>query len=445
MADPVSFTARKEDTGSNTLLERMLDLHPRSIDLSLGRIEGLLARLGNPHRSIPPAIHIAGTNGKGSTAAFLRAILEAHGKAVHVYTSPHLVRFHERIRLAGRLISEDGLEDMLTRVMEVNAGAPITFFEITTAAAFLAFSEVPADFTILEVGLGGRMDATNVIENPSLTLITPVAHDHQDFLGRRLGEIAAEKAGILKPGVPCIASTQRRAVRKTIHDLARGLDAPLHEQGRDWAVVPLGGGEFRYEHGDIRWPLPRPGLEGEHQIQNAGAAIRAAEYLLGSRLDRQAVAKAMGAARWPGRLQSIHRGRLYGALADGASLVLDGAHNAAAAANLAHVMQGRIGRRPFHLVVGLLANRSPASFLRPLVPLGPAVHAVPMPTGHKGQEPQDICRAARKLGLAARPHANLLATMQHIGGLGGEAPLVLIAGSLYLAGEVLSESGFLPE
>ncbi|HVH03801.1 MAG TPA: folylpolyglutamate synthase/dihydrofolate synthase family protein, partial [Amaricoccus sp.] len=346
--------------GSDRVLDRLTALHPKVIDLSLGRIERLLAALGHPERRLPSVVHVAGTNGKGSVVAMLRAGLEASGARVHVYTSPHLARFHERIRIAGALIDEDALVALLERCEAANAGAPITFFEITTAAAFLAMAETPADFALLEVGLGGRLDATNVVEAPRLSVVTPVSLDHQQYLGETLAEIAAEKAGILKPGVACLVGHQAPEALAAIEARAAAVGAPLAVANRDWQVWE--------EHGRMAFldeagllDLPRPRLIGAHQVANAGIALAALRAL---RVDEAACAAAVTRAEWPARLQRLRHGPLVDA-AGAAELWLDGGHNPAAGEALAEALS-RLPPRRLHLVCGMLNTKDVEGFLRPL-------------------------------------------------------------------------------
>ncbi|MGH7031726.1 MAG: bifunctional folylpolyglutamate synthase/dihydrofolate synthase, partial [Stellaceae bacterium] len=337
---------------SDTVLARLTRLHPKLIDLSLGRIEGLLAALGNPHEKLPPVIHVAGTNGKGSAIATMRACLEGGGYRVHAYISPHLVRFHERIRLAGELIDEDRLIELLEECERANGGAPITYFEITTAAAFLAFARTPADIVLLETGLGGRLDATNVIRCPAATAITPVSLDHQAFLGDTITAIAGEKAGILKPGSPAIIGPQPAQAAEVFATRAAELAVPLYRFGAEWRCEPDGGG-MRYEGPRWRLDLPLPSLLGAHQIINAGTAIACLEQLTGLPLSRDAIAAGLRRINWPARLQRLSRGALVEMLPEGWELWLDGGHNPGAGEVLAAVAASWRDRA-LYLVVGML-------------------------------------------------------------------------------------------
>jgi dihydrofolate synthase/folylpolyglutamate synthase len=422
-------------TGSDRVLERLTTLHPKVIDLTLGRVERLLAALGHPERRLPPVIHVAGTNGKGSVVAMLRAGLEASGHRIHVYTSPHLARFHERIRIAGTLIDEDRLIALLERCEAANADAPITFFEITTAAAFLAMAETPADFTLLEVGLGGRLDATNVIERPRLCAITPVSIDHQQYLGETLAEIAGEKAGILKRGVPCVVGVQEPAALAAIEGRATRVEAPLLIANHDWQVWE--------EHGRMAFldpagllDLPLPALIGAHQVANAGIAL-AALRALGA--DEAACAAAVSRAEWPARLQRLRRGPLVAA-AGAAELWLDGGHNPAAGIALAEALT-RLPPRPLHLVTGMLRTKDAAGFLRPLAPLARSLRAVTIPGEAATLTAEETVAAAGAAGFAdAAPAANAADAVAALAAAEPSAR-ILICGSLYLAGQVLRDNG----
>ncbi|HRO11243.1 folylpolyglutamate synthase/dihydrofolate synthase family protein [Amaricoccus sp.] len=420
---------------SDTLLDRLTALHPKVIDLSLARIERLLAALGHPERRLPPVVHVAGTNGKGSTLAMIRAGLEAAGHPVHVYTSPHLARFHERIRLAGELIPEPALADALARCETANEGQPITFFEITTAAAFLAMSETPADYALLEVGLGGRLDATNVIDRPRLTVITPISVDHQQYLGETLPEIAAEKAGILKHGIGCIVARQEPEALAVIEEAAHRRLAPLMIENQDWQVWE--------EHGRMAYldpqgllDLPLPNLIGAHQVGNAGTALCALRALS---MDEAACTAAVTRAEWPARLQRLRRGPLAEAAAP-CELWLDGGHNPAAGTALAEALT-RLPQRPLHLVTGMLRTKDAAGFLRPLAPLARSLHGVTIPGEPATLTAEETVAAARAAGFAEPQAAPSVA--EAVAGIAAAAPAarILICGSLYLAGRVLRENG----
>ena len=428
------------------MLERLAALHVRLIDLSLDRVLRLLDALGHPQDRLPPVIHVAGTNGKGSTLAFLRAFLEAGGYRVHVYTSPHLVRFHERIRLAGRLIEEDALLALLDEVERVNAGAPITFFEITTAMAFLAFARIPADAVLLETGLGGRFDATNVIAHPAVAAITPISLDHQHFLGDTLGKIAFEKAGILKPATPAVIAPQPAEAIAVIEARAREVGAPLFRDGIEWTAGPLplpspqadeGMGEGLVYRGRRTLVLPSPGLLGLHQYDNAGTALACLDCLPGFSLSDAALARGMRNVEWPARMQRLRRGPLVAALPAGCELWLDGAHNPAGGAALGRVAAGWRDR-PLDLVFGMLATHDPHAFLEALAPHVRRLRAVAIPGEANARPAEDLATAAQALRIDAAPAASIGDAVAAASEPGGRT---LICGSLYLAGRVLAENG----
>ncbi len=420
---------------SDAILRRLLALHPKVIDLSLDRMRRLLAVLGHPERRLPPVIHVAGTNGKGSLVAYLRAMHEAAGKTVHVYTSPHLVRFHERVRVAGRLIAEDALTDLLSRCEALNEGQNVTFFEVTTAAALLAFAETPADVLLLEVGLGGRLDATNVVDRPVLTAITPVSLDHQQYLGDTVDLIAAEKAGIIKPGVPCVVGPQGPAAATVIAAEAAKLGAPLITHGRDWTVTPTDGG-FRWQGPGGPLDLPRPALPGVHQIENAGSAVACARTL--GTLDDAAIAAGIARVEWPARLQRLTRGPLVEMLSPGAELWLDGGHNPAAGEILAAHFGGARDGRPLHLIAGMLNTKDASGFFRPLRGIAADVQTVAIPDEVNSLPSDVLADFARDAGLTATVAPSVEAAMA---ALPPGPSRVLICGSLYLAGTVLAENG----
>ncbi len=420
--------------GSDAVLARLLSLHPKLIDLSLERMWRLLAALDHPERTLPPVVHVAGTNGKGSTLAMIRAGLEAGGASVHAYTSPHLARFHERIRLAGELITEEHLSALLAECEAANLGTRITYFEITTCAAFLAFSRTKADWTLLEVGLGGRLDATNVIDQPRLTVITPVSYDHQQYLGETLPEIAGEKAGIIKRGVPCVVGPQQPEAMAVIEARAARLGAPLIAQGRHWHVAAEGGRLiFQDESGLLDLPLPN--LLGPHQIDNAGAAVAALRHL---GADEAACAAAVSRAYWPARMQRLKHGPLVEA-AQGAELWLDGGHNPAGGQALAATL-ATLPPRPTHLIVGMLNTKDIAGYLRPLAAQARSLTAVSIPGEVNTLSAEDTQRAATAAGITAGIAPSVQAAIETIVAKGSDAR-ILIGGSLYLAGGVLRENG----
>jgi dihydrofolate synthase/folylpolyglutamate synthase len=425
--------------GSDFLLERLLALHPRLIDLSLDRMWRLLAALEHPQDKCPPIIHIAGTNGKGSSAAMLRAILEAQGHRVHAYHSPHLTRFHERIILGGEAIAEPLLEDVLARVEAANQGRPITFFEVTTAAAFLAFAEHQADYLILEVGLGGRLDATNVV-TPKCTAITPISFDHQEFLGDTLLSIAEEKAGIMKPGVPLMLAAQDKQVEAFLLTQAARQGTPVKLAGRDFTARAAGAG-MGFAMGDKSHALPLPALRGAHQIDNAALALACADYLS---VDDTAMATGLQTVRWPARLQKLTKGPMVTALAarlPEAEIYLDGGHNEAAAHILADWLRAKTPR-PVHIILAMLASKAHDKYLAALkngLPDGAIhIHAVPIDGNENALAPQDLAAAAQKIGFSATAHDNPPAALAAVK---ADNALVLIAGSLYLAGAVLRQHG----
>jgi dihydrofolate synthase / folylpolyglutamate synthase len=420
------------------ILQRLLQLHPKLIDLSLDRVRQLLAAIGDPHEGLPPVIHVAGTNGKGSTIAFLRAALEAAGYRVNVFTKPHLVKFNERIRLNGRLIEDDALVALLEECEVANQGRPITYFEITTAAAFLAFARVPSDILLLETGLGGRFDATNVIAAPAATAITPISLDHQQFLGDTVAAIAGEKAGILKRGRPAVLAPQSPDAQAVLERRAMALDAPLFRYGSEWRVAPLGTG-LRYE--GRRWPtidLPRPGLLGRHQYDNAGTALACLDSLDGFSLSPQALARGLREVTWPARLEHLRGGRLAASTPPGWELWLDGGHNPAGGEVLA-AMAWEWRDRPLHLVFGMLRGHDAAGFLRPLAPCIAGLRAVAVPGEATTRSAEESATVARELGIAAAPAGDVAAAIR-MAASAAPSGRVLICGSLYLAGHVLAEN-----
>ncbi|MEX0309513.1 MAG: folylpolyglutamate synthase/dihydrofolate synthase family protein [Tateyamaria sp.] len=420
--------------GSDAILERMMALHPKIIDLTLDRMWRLLDALGNPQNELPPVIHIAGTNGKGSTQAMIRAGLEAAGHRVHAYTSPHLARFHERIRLAGHLISEPDLTAYLDECYAANAGADITYFEITTCAALLAFARTDADYTLLEVGLGGRLDATNVIPAPELTIITPVSMDHEAFLGDTLAKIAAEKAGIIKRGVTCIVGPQEEAGLDVIESQAARLGAPILAYGQHWHAAPERDGMI-YQDETGLLDLPRPVLPGHHQIQNAGMALAALRHL---GCDAVACEAAVTQAQWPARMQRLRSGPLVDR-AQGAELWLDGGHNPAAGAALADVLRG-LPERPTHLICGMLNTKDARGYLAPLADVVTSLRAISIPGEANTLPAGKTADAARDVGMIALEAEDVDTALDAI--LNRDpAARILICGSLYLAGAVLRANG----
>jgi dihydrofolate synthase/folylpolyglutamate synthase len=427
---------------------RLLALHPKRIDLSLGRIQRMLAALGHPERRLPPVIHVAGTNGKGSTVAFARAILEAAGKRAHVYTSPNLVRLNERFRIArtggGKFVEDDELADVLSECEAKNGDAPITVFEIETAAAFLLFTRHPADVLLLEVGLGGRLDATNVVDKPLATVITRVSLDHRDFLGDTIEAIAAEKAGILKPGVPAVIASQTREALAVIERQAARVNAPLSIAGENWTATEERG-RLVYQDDDGLLDLPAPRLYGRHQFENAGTAI-ATLRVGGLKLPAAAFESGMLRVDWPARMQRLSQGRLAPLLPAESELWLDGGHNAdggrAIAAALAD-LEERVSR-PVILIVGMLSTKDAEGFLRNFTGLARRVITVPIHQD-KALPPAALADIARDIGIPALARDDVESALVTIGKLElAPAPRVLITGSLYLAGEVLDANGTPP-
>jgi dihydrofolate synthase/folylpolyglutamate synthase len=426
---------------TDAITSRFAPLHPRLVDLSLGRIERLLADLGHPEAKTPPVIHVAGTNGKGSTVAFMRAILEAAGKRVHVYTSPHLVRFNERIRLAGQLVDDARLDEALDECERVNAGQAISVFEITTAAAFLLFSRTPADYLLLEVGLGGRFDATNVIAEPAASVITPVSMDHPEFLGATVDKIAFEKAGILKAGVPAIIAAQDEQALRVIEREAIRLRAPRHLEGREYSVRGENG-RLVYEDEAGLLDLPKPRLPGRHQFGNAAAAI-AALRVVAPDLPPSAFDLGLAQAQWPARLQRLRGGPLISRAPAGAEVWLDGAHNEAGGRVLAEAMADfeEAAPRPLVMICGTLSTKDTGAFLAHFKGLAREVIAVPIPGEHVARPADEVAAFAARAGLAARVAPSVAAALDELATQDWpQPPRILIAGSLYLAGAVLEQN-----
>ncbi|ESQ75817.1 folylpolyglutamate synthase/dihydrofolate synthase family protein [Asticcacaulis sp. AC402] len=415
-------------------LERLKALHPKRIDLNLDRMLRVCEALGNPQDRLPPVVHVAGTNGKGSTLALLRAMAEAQELCAHVYTSPHLVRFAERIRLAGTLISDETLADALDRVEKANGGEPLTFFEATTAAAFLAFSETPADLLLLETGLGGNLDATNIVVRPKLTLITPIDYDHKDFLGEELSQIAREKAGIFKRGVPAVSARQADEARAALERQALKLNVALEFAGEGFDAWREGD-RLVFQDEDALLDLSLPRLPGEHQIGNAAVAIKAARLLDWS---PEAIDAGLQTAVWPGRLQALKAGPLFDALPHGSDLWLDGGHNPHAARALRDFLDRMQARdaKPLHLICGLINTKDAGEFFAAFA----GVEADLACVGFSSEAviaPDVLAQAARAKGLRA---FSAESPLQVIKSLPAEPCRVLICGSLYLAGDVLAMS-----
>lgn len=437
-------------TPIDSIVARLNALHPKRIDLSLERLQRLLAALDHPERKLPPVIHIAGTNGKGSTVAFLRAILEATNLRVHTYTSPHLVRFNERFRLgdvgAGKLVSDVELKAALEECERANAGQPITVFEITTAAGMLLFSRHPADVLLLEVGLGGRLDATNVIDKPLATVVTPISIDHTDFLGDTLEKIAAEKAGIFKRNVPAIVAAQNRDVLAVLERQAARLQAPMKIAGEDWTATEERG-RLVYQDDNGLLDLPAPKLYGRHQFENAGLAIAALRAIPQFKISPAAFEAGMVKADWPARLHRLSAGRLVNLAPPGSELWLDGGHNPdggrAVAAALAD-LEERVSR-PLVLIVGMLSTKDCAGFLRNFSGLARRLIAVPVAVSDNAMTAEAVAETARAVDLPAVSRGSLDEALDAVCKLDLDPPpRILITGSLYLAGDVLRENGTLP-
>ncbi len=414
---------------------RLLSLHPKIIDLTLDRMHSILAKLGHPELKLPPVIHIAGTNGKGSTLAITLAILEAAGLKVHTYTSPHLVRFHERIRVAGELISEDALSALLEECEAVNGAEPITFFEITTAAAFLTYARTPADYLILEVGLGGRLDATNVIDHPAVCVITSIGLDHQQYLGDTIEEIAREKAGILKRGCIGIVGAQAPEVRDEIEAIALKVGARLNIANQDWqSYTQHGRLVFQDENGLL--DLPLPALQGPHQIDNAGNAIAAIRALKDDRISDEAIATGLRKVTWPARLQNLGQGNLRAFVSPSNALWLDGGHNGPAGVVLAGAMQA-MPKRDLVMIWGMLNTKHPGAFIANFKGLADFVVTLAIPDEANAISAEDLSRIALENGLKAAPAATLELALGQAARLYPQAR-ILVCGSLYLAGHVLA-------
>ena len=437
-------------TAIDATLARLTALHPRRIDLSLDRMWHILGRLDHPEKNLPPVIHVAGTNGKGSVIAFMRAILEAAGKRVHVYTSPHLVRFNERFRLAapggGQLVTDSELDAILTECEDRNGGAPITVFEITTAAGLLLFSRHPADVLLLEVGLGGRLAATNVIDRPLASVITPVSLDHADYLGEDLAGIAAEKAGIIKRGAPAVVAPQVDQAMAVIGRIAARARAPLKAAGEAW-IASEEHGRIVYQDEDGLLDLPPPRLVGRHQTVNAGTAI-AALRAAGFKLPISAFETGLLRAEWPARMQRLSQGRLAAMIPAGSELWLDGGHNPDGGRAIAVALADLEERvpRPLVVIVGMLQTKDHASFLRHFAGLASQLYAVAIPRQEKSLAPVLIVEAAQSCGIAAEAVDGVIDALKRTGVRGlVPPPRILIAGSLYLAGEVLRQNETLPQ
>lgn len=433
-------------------INALLALHPKGFDLSLGRITRLLGRLWNPHEKLPPVIHIAGTNGKGSTSAFCRAILEAHGLKVHVHTSPHLVNWHERFRIGaeggGRLVADEVLAGAVRRVADANQGEMITVFEILTAVMFVLFSEHPADAALIEVGLGGRFDATNVIAHPAVSVIMSISLDHQAYLGDRVELIAMEKAGIIKPGSPVVIGAQtEEAARDVISRIAERLRCPVSVYSQDFFAVEENG-RLAYQDEDELIDLPLPRLAGRHQHANAAAAIRALKAA-GFKLNERGIADGLVNVSWPGRLERLTHGRLVETAMDGVELWIDGGHNPGAGQVIAEAMANLNDRdsRPLFLVTGMINTKDPVGYFEAFAGMARHVFTVPVPDSESGIDPDLLADAADEAGLTAEPAEDVETAIAAICKNWNRLelpPRILIGGSLYLLGDVLRSNGTPP-
>ena len=416
------------------VLDELAQLHPKLIDLGLDRTFDMLERLGNPHHALPPVIHIAGTNGKGSTAAFIRAMANQAGLRCHVYSSPHLCRFHERIRLADRLISDEMLAALLSEVRDKNEGRPITFFEVTTAAAFLAFSRVPADLVILETGLGGLLDSTNVLDNPAVTVITPIARDHEHFLGSDITEIARQKAGIFKTNSPAIIAEQSPEAKLGLDEIAAQKSVETSWLGSDFAYEVTEDNKLAITINDERYVTQIPSLQGQHQMENA--TLAAATLAKTNLCDMSKAIHGIAKAHWPGRIQKLTTGALVD-IVQGTTIWLDGAHNAHGAEALVRTLKSKKWR----IITGALDTRPIGDFLTQLKPIAEHITAITIPDQPAALAAHDIRETADSLGIKSDIAASIQAALT----AAQNADNILICGSLYLAGHVLAENGTLPE
>lgn len=434
--------ATSTDPAVQAQLDRLSLLSPGADILGLDRIGQLMERLGHPERALPPVFHVAGTNGKGSTCAYLRAAIEAAGMSAHVFTSPHLVRFNERIRVAGKLIEDAELAPLLAEVLEVGGDIGASFFEVTTAAALLAFSRTPADACIIEVGLGGRLDATNIIPEPLICGIAQLGLDHQSFLGETIEVIAGEKAGIAKAGVPIVTLHYPATVAERVGQVIDAAGAIWHVKGGSWDAAAYQK-RLHYRDAQGKLDLPLPGLAGQHQVQNAGLAVAMLRQQDALTIPGSALRAAMGWADWPARLQHLRSGALVDALPPGSELWIDGGHNPSAGRVIGDFLRGHVApSRPLHIILGLLENKDAAGFLAAMGHVDARFHMVPVP-GHPHHPPAKLAEIAGLAGLAAQPAVDVASAIAAIMATtsGGVPPVVLIGGSLYLAGRALEANG----
>ncbi|MCJ8157642.1 folylpolyglutamate synthase/dihydrofolate synthase family protein [Sphingomonas sp. LaA6.9] len=438
-------SARSSDPAVQRQLDRLTMLSPGRDVLGLERISELLARLGNPQEKLPPVFHVAGTNGKGSTCAFLRAAIEAAGMRAHVYSSPHLVRFNERIRIAGKLIEDAELAPLLAEVLDCSEDIHPSFFEATTAAAFLAFTRHEAEACIIEVGLGGRLDATNIIPAPAICGIAQLGIDHQAFLGETEVEIAGEKAGIAKRFVPLVTMKYAPALTRRIADVAAAAGAPVLAKGTTWEAT-LYNNRLHYRDDKGKFDAPRPRLAGDHQVMNAALAFAMLRHQNAVAIPETALKAATGWAQWPARLQHLEEGPLTADLPEGTELWLDGGHNPAAGEMIAAWFRGHLDGRQFHLVLGMLDNKDPMGLLAHFAGLATSIHAVPVPD-HGHHAPDALAAMADRIGARGSVAADVASALAMLGRTldPGKPGVVLILGSLYLAGEVLRLNDQPPE
>ncbi|MDF2368531.1 folylpolyglutamate synthase/dihydrofolate synthase family protein [Sneathiella sp.] len=430
-------------THSDRILARLMTLHPKIIDLTLDRMLPLLAKLDHPEQRLPPVIHVAGTNGKGSLLAYLRAMLEAAGYRVHVYTSPHLVRFAERIRLAGKIIEEDALSQLLLDCEAANGETPITYFEITTIAAFKAFADTPGDILLLETGLGGRYDATNVVACPALTAITPISHDHAEFLGTDLAGIAGEKAGIIKAGAPVVIGLQDPVVLEILQKTAETLGSLSYIYDREWSCHKVAGG-WQYDGMNGARVFPMPALHGVHQIENAATAVACLNHLGGFDVPDAAINKGLAAVEWPARMQRLRHGPIVKAFPAHVEVWLDGGHNPAAGEQIAKSFANwnETEPKPTYLIAGMLNTKDQKAFFSKLAPVITTGHCITIPEEAAATPAVDLASMAQAGGLDMTEMPSLMAAVEALKPTLAEKPSrLLIAGSLYLAGQVLRENG----
>lgn len=426
-----------------TALDRLTKLHPKLIDLGLDRTLALSEKCGNPHQNLPPVIHIAGTNGKGSVSAFLASLYQAAGLRAHVYNSPHLCRFNERIRLTGKLISDTELVAILSEVEQINDGAPVTFFESTTIAAFLAFSRHPADILILETGLGGKFDSTNILQDKAVSVLTPIARDHEHFLGSDITQIAEQKAGIMRADTPCIWARQSPEARKGLADTAQKLGCEILEEGVDFSAQPHKDASFDFIWRDQQINMPAPSLIGAHQYQNAALALAAMKTASPQAFSPPAF-QGIAAAKWPGRIQELQAGTLKDQLKSGRRIWLDGAHNAHGAAALVNTLQA-ISPHKWMVIFGALDTRPAEAFLFQLQPIAAHIHTLTITDQPAAIEAETLAETAKALDIPSQPAASPDAALQAIEAMTPPDMPVIICGSLYLAGQILAENNTLPD